>query len=406
MDTEWAPRKVNAWINNCDRGCQCLFAIYRVVLMSTLLRPSAHRPSAKAKLSSAVTVIAATMVLTACGGSDGPNDTPAPAPVTVTKAADKVWSTARALGPGVNFGNMLEAPNEGDWGLKVDPEYIQVAWNAGFRTVRLPVRWSNHASTTYPYTVDKVFLERVATVVDQLLSTGFYVVLNMHHYSQLDGDSLEYGEYATDELTLDERYIGMWDQIGHRFANHSDKLLFELYNEPHTRLTATKWNQLASVTLQQVRVSNPQRIVVVDAPDWANPYSLGSLVMPQDAYLIASVHHYAPFTFTHQGATWVTPVLPTGVTCCTTEQSAEIANAVVHAKAWSDAKGYPVFIGEFGSYSAGDMASRVNYTRQVKASAASAGMPWAYWEFAGGFGVYDPTTKTLRTELANALLAP
>lgn len=30
------------------------------------------------------------------------------------------------LGRGINLGNMLEAPNEGDWGLTVEEEYFQL----------------------------------------------------------------------------------------------------------------------------------------------------------------------------------------------------------------------------------------------------------------------------------------
>jgi endoglucanase len=40
---------------------------------------------------------------------------------------------------GVNMGNMLEAPNEGEWGLYVEEEYFDLIKEAGFDFVRLPV---------------------------------------------------------------------------------------------------------------------------------------------------------------------------------------------------------------------------------------------------------------------------
>lgn len=46
---------------------------------------------------------------------------------------------------GVNMGNMLEAPNEGEWGLFVQEEYFDLIKQAGFDFVRLPVRWNIHA---------------------------------------------------------------------------------------------------------------------------------------------------------------------------------------------------------------------------------------------------------------------
>ena len=47
---------------------------------------------------------------------------------------------ALALQRGINLGNMLEAPNEGEWGLRVQEEYFDLVKEAGFDFVRLPIR--------------------------------------------------------------------------------------------------------------------------------------------------------------------------------------------------------------------------------------------------------------------------
>src|SRR5436190_9817821 len=86
--------------------------------------------------------------------------------------------TAMAIGRGVNFGNMLEAPTEGAWGLTITDDFIDKAPGAGFTSVRLPVRWSNHASTAAPYTIDPTFMARVESIVDKLLAKGIVVVLS------------------------------------------------------------------------------------------------------------------------------------------------------------------------------------------------------------------------------------
>ena len=112
--------------------------------------------------------------------------------------------------------------------------------------------------------------------------------------------------------------------------------------------------------------------------------------MPNDANLIATVHNYSPFHFTHQGAEWVSPVLPVGVTCCSASQEAEMTAPLDVAKAWSAAKRYPVFVGEFGAYSKADDASRIDFNRKMRQAIEGRVMSWTYWEFAAGFGVYDP----------------
>src|SRR5579859_7126636 len=60
-------------------------------------------------------------------------------------SSDEAFAMAAALGRGVNFGNMLDAPREGDWGRWVRDGDIDRVAEAGFATIRLPVRFSNHA---------------------------------------------------------------------------------------------------------------------------------------------------------------------------------------------------------------------------------------------------------------------
>jgi endoglucanase len=319
-------------------------------------------------------------------------------------ASSVARTTAAALGRGVNFGNMLEAPREGDWGLTVQDEFIDVTAEAGFASVRLPVRWSNHAAETAPFTIDPRFLARVESVVDKLLAKGLYVVLNMHHYRQLDGDRLNPEEFPVDSAILDLRFLSLWQQIAAHFRDKNDHLLFELYNEPHGRLTPEKWNDLAARAFNAVRKSNPSRIVVVGPIDWNAAKALSSLKPPNDANLIVTVHNYQPFNFTHQGASWVSRPLPTGVPCCDAGQRAAAVAPLAAAKAWSDTARYPMFLGEFGAYSKADMGSRVNFTRLIRDQAEASGMSWSYWELAAGFGVYDPAAHAWRAALKEALL--
>ncbi len=328
-----------------------------------------------------------------------PNDRP-------PGASRAAWTVAAALGRGVNFGNMLEAPNEGDWGLSVREEFIDVTAGAGFTSVRLPVRWSNHAAATAPFAIDPRFFARVESVVDRLLAKGLFVVLNMHHYRQLDGDALDDEELPVELAVLDVRFLSLWRQIAERFRNKSDHLLLEIYNEPHGRMEPAKWNDLAARALNVIRRSDPGRIVVLGPTSWNEAEALSSLRVPNDANLIVTVHNYDPFDFTHQGAEWVHPVLPTGVHCCDAGQQAEAIAPLTQAKAWSDAARYPIYLGEFGAYSKADMPSRVTFTRLMRDQAEARGIPWAYWELASGFGLYDPAAHAWRGPLRAALLGP
>jgi endoglucanase len=346
-------------------------------------------------------------LLAACSSLRSPMD--AFPPVATDKppgASELAIKTAQNLGRGINFGNMLEAPKEGDWGFSVTPEFIEAAKIAKFETVRLPVRWSNHALAERPYTVDPVFMRRVEEVVNDLVANGFNVILNAHHNRPLDGDPADPGDAPQSSSQLEERFLTIWQQVAAHFFAKSDKVVFELYNEPHGRLTAERWNDLQARALGVVRQYNPKRVVLITPVTWGNATALASMRVPNDPHLIVSFHHYEPFKFTHQGAFWVKPALPTGVTCCDDAQRAEITAPLDIAKTWSEQNRYPVYLGEFGSFNAADMDARVTYTRIVQEEATRRGISWAYWELASNFGIYDPATKTYRGALVRALMGP
>jgi endoglucanase len=331
---------------------------------------------------------------------------------TPMPASDATRAAFAGLGPGVNFAS-LAAPSEGAWGSPVQDHYPATVWQAGFRHVRLAVRWSAHASGDAQAQIDAAFMARVDSVVTHLLDRGFTVVLNMHHYRQLDGDRLDHGEPSVDASVVKVRFLAMWQQIGTHFADRPGRLWFELYNEPHGDLTAAAWNDLASRALRVVRSANPDRTVVIGPAEWNRAEALDSLELPADTHLVATVHDYQPFRFTHQQARWAGLALmfTSGVLCCDTLQRQQLAEPLGIAEQWSKRHGVPMWLGEFGSYAGprwrpNDMASRAEYTRLVREAAERRGIAWAYWEIDGNFGIYDPKARKWREPLLHALLPP
>lgn len=354
------------------------------------------------------------MGLSACGGVGGGTSSSTKSladypPVAVGHppgASQRAVTAAAALGRGVNFGNMLEAPNEGDWGLTVEQRFIDLVGSGTFASVRLPVRWSNHASADAAAVIDPAFFARVDSVVDRLLDKGVYVMLNMHHYRQLDGDPLDARERAVDDAVVELRFLAMWRQIAARYKDRSDRLILEVYNEPHGNLT-DRWNDLMARAVGAIRQYNPQRLIVVGPTSWNSASDLSKLVLPNDANLLLTVHNYDPFNFTHQGASWVNPPLPVGVDCCQPEQLAQMASGLDVAKAYGLKVGYPVFVGEFGAFSAAENAARLRYSRAMRDLIEARGMSWLYWELAAGFGIYDPSgAGAFRNDLKDALYGP
>jgi endoglucanase len=344
--------------------------------------------------------------LSACGQTPKAAETGS---ISADMPATHATAAAKGMGRGINLGNMFDSPNaKGEWGVPVHPttdfvRYVDLAAEAGFKHIRVPVRWSSHASLDAAAIIKPEFALRVDAVVDRALARGLYVVLDMHHYRQLDGDQLDPDEPKVDDAVVQLRFFNMWRQISKRYAGRSDKLLFEIYNEPHGKLNAI-WNDFFPQALKIIRADNPTRVVVVGPVNWNNSEALPGLELPNDDNILVTFHSYEPFSFTHQGADWVNPRLPTGVECCNDAQEVRVLRSLEAAESWGKQNKRPMYMGEFGAYSEAPEKSRIAYTTIVRQAAEAKGIPWSYWELASGFGVYDPVANTWRKPLLESLI--
>jgi endoglucanase len=312
------------------------------------------------------------------------------------KDRSDVFATNKALGRGMNLGNALEAPNEGDWGLTLEAGFFKLIKEAGFQTVRVPVKWSAHASATAPYTIEPKFFARIDWALDQAAANGLNVVLNVHHYSEMDDDP----------ATHLPRLIRIWEQVAGRYQGRPASVVFEMLNEPHGKLIEQKWNDTIPAVLKAIRATNPTRPVIVGPAFWNAIWALTKLTLPDDPNLILTIHYYDPLEFTHQGAPWGDPKIRaiSGRKWSGTDaELKELRDRFDQAAAWAKKNNRPVFLGEFGAFEKADIDSRARWTAAIVREAEARGFSWAYWEFAAGFGAYDRSTKTWRAPLLKAL---
>jgi endoglucanase len=323
------------------------------------------------------------------------------------------FAMTKKIGRGINFGNILEgSPVEGSWGLSLSDELFDKAKEGDFATIRLPVRWSNYAQVSAPYTIDEAFFKRVDYAISSALSRGMNIVVNMHHYRQLCDENIDGGEPNVAAGAVDDRFVSIWGQIAQRYKNQpADRVLFELYNEPNpgkqntatSGCSASRWNALLKRAFAEVRKTNPDRFIVIGPVMWNSADSLKDLQPPDDPRVIVTIHNYSPFWFTHQGATWVPGSNAwLGTTCCSAAQISELTAPLDTAKQWAGTR-WPIWVGEFGANFRAPYDSRVRYTRIARDEFEKRGFTWAYWELAAEFGVWDPVAKVWRTELRNAL---
>ena len=330
---------------------------------------------------------------------------------------------------GINLGNRLEAPNEGDWGGVIQPEDFPFIARRGFDHVRIPIRFSGHAATAAPYTIDSAFFARVDTLLDQAAAANLAVVVDLHAYDEM----------AADVAAHRDRFVALWTQIAARYQSRPDTVAFEPYNEPNGQLDTT-WNDVMLPAIQAIRATNPRRLLIVDSVFWADPTKLATLALPNDANIMASIHLYEPKLFTFQGQDWMGPIyLTTGVifpgppaTPVTPVQAAKDASwanqwfndyntkpaatnpsgpATVAAQialitAYHQSQGRAVYNGEWGPQDGGPLDSRVRLVTAVRQQCESAGIGWAIWEDPVHMSLFDSRAGTWLTAIIDALLPP
>lgn len=320
--------------------------------------------------------------------------------LAATTALPAAAATERFLpiGACINIGNTFEVGK--DYPLdaagrvgKADFERIRAA---GFDTVRLPVRWDQRSLSKAPYTIEPAWLAAVQKAVDEALASGLKVILNSHHFEPIHKDPLGTQPWHT----------AVWSQVAPRFKDYpTDRLWFELENEPHDKFDDSNLRAVLDPALAAVRKSNPTRPVIIGGQKWSGIDSLATLTLPDDANVYPTFHYYDPFDFTHQGASWVAPDIPPPGRQYGSQADADLLlKDVAKIKAYTARTGMVPFMGESGAYEKHiPLAQRVAYTKAVHDAFVPAGIPVCQWAYKNTFPFYDKSAGKWLPGLRGAL---
>lgn len=337
------------------------------------------------------------------------------------------------MGVGWNLGNTFDAHGAPDpaadetyWGNPATTkEMIDAVRLQGFRTLRLPVTWSEHVGGAPDHAIDRDWLERVAEVVDYAYGEGMYVILDTHHepdyWLKPQKDGLEKTE---------EELCAVWRQLAERFADHGERLLFEGMNEPRVKGSPEEWsggtqegreavNRLNAAFVRTVRAcggNNASRcLILCPYGNSVTAQTLGELEIPADDENIAvAVHMYTPYFFAFDPG-------QDSVSEWTPALKGELSANMKLLDRYLIDRGVPVIITEFGAVRKtcrdADGTEREN-TDQVLAwladymeMAGQRGIPCIWWDNgiydADGekFGIFDRRSLTwYAPKIADALV--
>ena len=339
------------------------------------------------------------------------------------------------MGRGINLGNVLSAPVEGNWsGAATEQYFIDVA-AAGFTNVRIPIDFfgdrtlgstddepktanTQFEGTRADFTVVSSYLDRLEQVIGWGLNQGLVIILDFHGAKlksefiyTFDSDRSEYTHPSSAKRAADlAKFYSIWEQVADRFKDYSDDLIFEVINEPYFHISATEMNAINNEVISIVRNStgnNPTRKIIITGGAKISYEALTTIdptILNSDSYLIATFHYYRPFSFTKSSDdnfnynTWGTQSDKTDV---------DIEFDTVKNWAASFTPEVAVYLGEFGAdnaygynYSTGDLLSissnntgfanggpdpnsREDYHGYVANAAINRGFAFSAWD-AGG----------------------
>ncbi|MDW6057512.1 cellulase family glycosylhydrolase [Streptomyces sp. FXJ1.4098] len=356
--------------------------------MKDIRHPAHHRSRGPGRLAALLLTLVVMLGLTGGSALASPNGTGEASSSAVRVPASAMDAVA-AMQPSWNLGNTLDAiPDETSWGNPLTTRKLLATVRAqGFRSVRIPVTWTDHHSATAPYAIDAAYMNRVEQVVDWALAEGLYVVINIHH------DSWQWiSKMSTDHDEVLARFNSLWTQIAERFRDAPRALLFESVNEPvfdnATDAQKTQLlNELNTSFHSIVRSSgggNTDRLLVLPTvgctPSRTLMDDLSTTISAlHDSNLVATVHYYSWYPFSVNIA---------GGTHYDDNAQKDLDDAFARMHDTFVAKDIPVYLGEYGLLSWPDhnhpdrveRGEALKYFEHLGYEARVAGVTTALWD--------------------------
>jgi endoglucanase len=227
------------------------------------------------------------------------------------------------------------------------------------------------------------------------------------------------------------RFVELWRQISdHLDWRSTDLVAYELLNEPVAR-DPDDWNRVAMAAYRAIRDREPERTIVLGSNWFNRPQTFRELRVPEDDDTILTFHYYLPMLVTHYTASWWSvggtytgPIHYPGQPIAeadlvgldeTLRQEIErnrwnrpfnrltIAQDVALPLAVANARGLPLYCGEFGCYHRTPDRLRQAWIRDILSVFDTYDIAWANWDYKGGFGIVDEHGE--ETAIAEALFS-
>ena len=321
--------------------------------------------------------------------------------------------TAKLMAPGWNLGNSFDAsPNETSWGNPTPNQaLINGVHTAGFKTLRIPVTWTNHIGSGPAYTIDSAWMNKVKQTAQWGVDAGLYVFVNTHHEADGNGGWVTFPQPSS-ATSVAAEVTAVWTQIANALKALNSHLMFECFNEPNqagggnTPQAQADLNLYLEACVNAIRGTggnNATRTIMIQ-PVGASPIQAGIQSMQMasiinDPNLVISLHTYYPTNFglSETPYAW-------GSVADYTAMRDSIAQEI---RVWLPSQA--VFIGEWGSMVAQAAANRVAHAQAYAQDTTTAGLIPIWWDNggsgSGSFSLFNRNTGAVsQPDIVNAIM--
>ena len=286
-----------------------------------------------------------------------------------------------------------------------DFENIQ---SLGCDHIRLPIDMFALTGPGPDYAFDPLFFTLLDQIIDWTEDLNLHLILDNHTFDP----SVDTSPDSIDQL------LAVWTQMADRYKNRSDIIYYEVLNEPHGIADST-WNKMQQQVIDAIRAKDQVHTIIVGPAGWNGYHHLRSMPEYEDPNLIYTFHLYEPFLLTHQGATWIDPSMATVVGVPypydasrmpdipaelqgtwiesdfdeypTQGNDAWVQSQIDIAIQFMNDRQVPLWCGEFGVYMRNSHTDdRARWLETARTYFEANGIAWAMWEYADGFGIFEP----------------
>ena len=228
-----------------------------------------------------------------------------------------------------------------------------------------------------------------------------------------------------------EKLVDLWKQLSLQLKSYPNTMLaYEILNEAVAD-DAEDWNKLIDKVVTSIRITEPERMIVIGSNRWQNANTFPEVKIPaNDKNILLSFHFYTPMAVTHHTAGWTPfaeydgPVNYPGLavdSSCYKDLSPKALEAMrTYSNGYFDkkvlaemmmpaikvAKEYnlPLYCGEYGIYPTIPEETSLRWYKDVCELFNENNIAYAHWGYKGDFPVVGENS-TPNKKLVSVLTA-